>query len=107
MTSSTSPSTQEPPVFETANPDGKAPVLLLADHAGRAVPAHLNRLGLGDAPFERHIAFDIGVEPLTRRLAEILDAPALIYNYSRLFIDPNRSLDDPTSICALSDGVIV
>ncbi|MEM8586470.1 MAG: N-formylglutamate amidohydrolase [Pseudomonadota bacterium] len=100
-------STQDAPVFEVANPNGSAPVLLLADHAGREVPASLNRLGLGDAPFERHIAYDIGVEVMTRRLADRLDAPALIYNYSRLLIDPNRSLDDPTSICAVSDGVIV
>ena len=100
-------SNQDPPVFEVANPNGSAPVLLLADHAGREVPAALNRLGLGDAPFERHIAYDIGVEVMTRRLAHRLDAPAMIYNYSRLLIDPNRSLDDPTSICAVSDGVIV
>ena len=100
-------SSQDPPVFEVANPNGATPVLLLADHAGREVPASLNRLGLGDAPFERHIAFDIGVETMTRRMAERLDAPAFIYNYSRLLIDPNRSLDDPTSICAVSDGVIV
>lgn len=107
MTSPAVPSEQDPPVFEVANPEGSAPILLLADHAGRAVPARLNRLGLGDAPFDRHIAYDIGVDPLTRHLANLLDAPALIYNYSRLLIDPNRSLDDPTSICAISDGVIV
>ncbi|MGP1396761.1 MAG: N-formylglutamate amidohydrolase [Inquilinaceae bacterium] len=97
----------DPPPFSLVNPDGKARVLLVADHAGAAIPASMDRLGLGDAPMERHIAYDIGIGWLTGRLATLLDAPAMMHNYSRLLIDPNRPLDDPTSICAISDGVIV
>lgn len=97
----------DPPPFATANPAGRAPALLVADHAGRAFPASLGRLGLGEAPLDRHIAYDIGVAWMTRRLADLLDAPALIHSYSRLLLDPNRTLDDPTSICAISDGVVI
>ncbi|HET8726490.1 MAG TPA: N-formylglutamate amidohydrolase [Alphaproteobacteria bacterium] len=97
----------DPPPFRAVNPTGRAPALLLADHAGRAFPESLGRLGLGEAPLDLHIAYDIGVEWMTRRLAELLDAPALIHAYSRLLLDPNRTLDDPTSICAISDGVVV
>lgn len=97
----------DPPVVGRINPHGKAPILILGDHAGRAVPSALGRLGLGSAPFDMHIAYDIGIAAAIERLAERLDAPALVDNYSRLVIDPNRTLDDPTSICALSDGVIV
>jgi predicted N-formylglutamate amidohydrolase len=40
-------------------------------------------------------------------LAEALGAPALLTRYSRLLIDPNRGLDDPTLIMQISDGLIV
>ena len=97
----------DPPAFTRFNPDGGARALLLADHAGAALPQSLDRLGLGEVPLERHIAFDIGSRVVTERLSELLDAPALIHGYSRLLIDPNRELDDPTSICVISDGVVV
>ncbi|MEO3434782.1 N-formylglutamate amidohydrolase [Inquilinus sp. CAU 1745] len=97
----------DPPPFAHVNAEGAAPALLVADHAGRAFPKALGWLGLGDAALGRHVAYDIGVDWLTRRLAVLLDAPALIHRYSRLILDPNRPLDDPTSICAISDGVIV
>ena len=97
----------DPPAFTHLNPDGAARALLLADHAGAAIPRSLDRLGLGEVPLERHIAFDIGSRGITERLSELLDAPALIHGYSRLLIDPNRELDDPTSICVISDGVVI
>jgi len=97
----------DPPAFTRLNPGAASRILLLGDHAGRAVPAALDRLGLGDPPFERHIAYDIGVEPVVRALSRLLDATAIFANHSRLVIDPNRQLIDPTSICVISDGVIV
>ncbi len=42
-----------------------------------------------------------------RRLAARLGAPAVLTRYSRLLIDCNRGLDDPTLIMRLSDGAIV
>ncbi|MEM7442512.1 MAG: N-formylglutamate amidohydrolase [Pseudomonadota bacterium] len=100
-------SPKDPPLLDIVNPGSTAPFFLVADHAGRCVPESLGRLGLGSAPFDRHIAYDIGVDALTRALAQRLGAPAIIHQYSRLLIDPNRGIDDPTSICAISDGVIV
>ena len=97
----------DPPCFDLVNPDGKACALLVADHAGRAFPKSLGRLGLGPEALDRHVAYDIGIAAFSRRLAERLDAPLLLHGYSRLVLDPNRQLDDPTSICAISDGVIV
>jgi predicted N-formylglutamate amidohydrolase len=40
---------------------------------------------------------------MARRMAEALDAPAVIGGYSRLVIDCNRRLDDPSSIAQESD----
>ncbi len=42
---------------------------------------------------------------MTRRLAALLDAPAILAGFSRLVIDCNRDLDDASSIPETSDGV--
>jgi predicted N-formylglutamate amidohydrolase len=97
----------DPPPFEIVNPDGAARLVLIADHAGRAIPRVLGSLGLGPAELARHIAWDIGIGDVTRRLARQLDAPALLCGYSRLVIDCNRRLGDPTSIAQESDGIAV
>lgn len=81
--------------------------MLIADHARRDLPEEYGSLGLPAAEFERHIAYDIGVETVTRELAAALDVPAVIANYSRLLIDPNRGEDDPTLIRQLYDGTVV
>jgi predicted N-formylglutamate amidohydrolase len=100
-------SADDPPVVEVANPGGRAPVLLLCDHAGRRIPAWLEGLGLPAQELERHIAFDIGAAEVTRGLARLLDAPAVLCHASRLVIDPNRLPGDPASIPAVSDGTVV
>ncbi|MBA8878191.1 N-formylglutamate amidohydrolase [Phyllobacterium myrsinacearum] len=82
-------------------------LVLLADHARRDLPEEYGSLGLPQQQFERHIAYDIGVEPLTRKLAEMLGVPAVLGGFSRLLIDPNRGEDDPTLIMRLSDGAII
>jgi len=97
----------EPAPFELVNPAGGARLLLVCDHASSFVPRRLGRLGLDEAQLARHIAWDIGAGELARALARRLDAPALLSGFSRLVIDPNRRLDDPTSIVQISDGTVV
>jgi predicted N-formylglutamate amidohydrolase len=97
----------DPAPVTTHNAAGRAPLLVLCDHASNAVPASLAMLGLGPAALSRHIGWDIGAAAVARALAEMLDAPALISGFSRLVIDCNRSLADPTSIPAHSDGIAV
>ncbi|TRL32059.1 N-formylglutamate amidohydrolase [Rhizobium straminoryzae] len=82
-------------------------MVLLADHAMNRLPAPYGTLGLDDTAFARHIAYDIGVEGLTRRLAARLGVPAVLSCFSRLLIDPNRGEDDPTLIMRISDGAII
>ena len=38
---------------------------------------------------------------------DALDAPAVLSNFSRLVIDPNRGLDDPTLLMKLYDGTVI
>lgn len=93
--------------YETISGDYSQGLLLIADHASRAIPQNYGRLGLEAQVFERHIAYDIGVEMLTRNLAQQLNAPAVLGGFSRLLIDPNRGEDDPTLIMQLSDGAVI
>jgi predicted N-formylglutamate amidohydrolase len=44
---------------------------------------------------------------MTRRLAALLDAPAILCHVSRLVIDPNRRPKTPSSIPDISDGCVV
>lgn len=85
------------------------PWLLTCDHASNAVPpmvAH-GDLGLSEADMSRHIAYDIGAAGVTRRLADLLDSPAILSGFSRLVIDPNRGEDDPTLLMQLYDGTVI
>ena len=81
--------------------------LIICDHASNAIPPGYGTLGLPREALARHIAYDIGAAAVTRALAAQLGAPAMLSNYSRLVIDPNRGLDDPTLVMRYSDGAIV
>ncbi len=93
--------------FEIIDGDYDIGMVLLGDHAMNRLPERYGSLGLPDSAFSRHIAFDIGIEGLTRRLAEMLGVPAVLGGFSRLLIDPNRGEDDPTLIMKISDGAII
>lgn len=93
--------------FEIIDGDYDKGMVLLADHAMNRLPAQYGSLGLPDSAFLRHIAFDIGIEGLTRRLAAKLGVPAVLGCFSRLLIDPNRGEDDPTLVMKISDGAII
>ena len=94
---------EELPPYKVLNPEGMAKCLLICDHASSRIPAKLENLGLDEADLARHTALDIGAAYVTERLSAILDAPAIIANYSRLVIDCNRRLDHPTAFLMADD----
>lgn len=96
-----------PHPVETIAGDPASGLLIVCDHASNHVPEDLGRLGVPEAEFQRHIAYDIGAAGVTRRLAARLGAPAILTRFSRLIIDPNRGRDDPTLVMRLSDGAVV
>lgn len=93
----------DPPVFQVERAEGGSDFVITCDHAGRAIPRKLAGLGLSEQELATHIAWDLGVAELGRRLALRLDACAILHNYSRLVIDANRPLDAPDSIATLSE----
>lgn len=82
-------------------------LLILCDHAENRIPERYGTLGLMAQDLHRHIAYDLGAAGVAERLARELGAPAVLSRFSRLMIDPNRGLDDPTLIMQISDGLIV
>jgi len=84
-----------------------AGLVVICDHAVNRLPEGYGTLGLAAAELERHIAYDIGAYEVTRQIAATLGAPAIGARFSRLLIDVNRSLDDPTLIMRISDGAVL
>lgn len=97
----------EPGPVTFDNEAGSSAFFLTCEHAGRLFPRRLGRLGLPEHETLRHIAWDIGIAGVGQRLSGLLDAALVMQTYSRLVIDCNRDVDDPTSMPAVSDGVPV
>ena len=97
----------DPSPTHVTNPGGKCRLLLIGDHAGRAIPKGLNQLGLTPADLDTHIAWDIGIAGLGDRLAARLDACFIRQTYSRLVIDCNRRPGAPAAMPEVSDGVTI
>lgn len=105
--SATMPEPTDPAPFRFIDRRGVSTRVVVADHAGVAVPASLQRLGLEPVIFQQHIAVDLGSRELATVLAEQLGASLVLANYSRLVVDLNRHLDDPTAFIPESDGVLI
>lgn len=83
--------------------------LVTCDHASNRVPDWVGGgdLGICQADMSRHIAYDVGAAGLSAALADALGCTAVLSDFSRLVIDPNRGEDDPTLVMRLYDGTII
>jgi predicted N-formylglutamate amidohydrolase len=97
----------DPAPFVILHEHGTAPALVICDHASRAFPRAMNRLGLPELAGWQHIAWDIGAGELARGLSHALDAPAVLAGYSRLVVDCNRNPEDPEAFRRESDGWVI
>lgn len=92
---------------EILNGDSIFPVVLVCEHAGRAIPAALGDLGLSPEDLQAHIAWDIGAEKVARLVAAQLNAPLILQRYSRLVVDCNRPPHSENAMPPISDGILV
>jgi len=102
-----SPTGDLPAPFERLDGAESARALVICDHASAAIPAEYGDLGLSAEARFAHVVWDIGAARVARRLAALLDCPAVLSGVSRLVIDCNRQPGDPGSIPAVSCGVPV
>ena len=93
--------------FIAVNEQGRSPVVLICEHAANRLPRALGNLGLAASEFQRHIAWDIGAESVSRRLSRLMDAPLLLQRYSRLAYDCNRPPDSPAAIPEVSETTVI
>ena len=89
------------------NGGGRSPYLLICEHASNLLPRALGTLGLPPSELERHIAWDIGAEPVARQLSRLVDAPLVLQRYSRLAYDCNRPPESDSAIPALSETTVI
>ncbi len=87
--------------------EAKFPLLLACDHASAHIPAELNALGVAPEHLTDHIAWDIGAGAVALELGQLLSVPVIEACHSRLVVDCNRNLDDPSAFPAVSDEVPV
>jgi predicted N-formylglutamate amidohydrolase len=95
--------------YEIIGEDRPGRWLVTCDHATNRVPQDVGAgsLGIAAEDMARHIAYDPGAAGVARALAERLDSPAILSDFSRLVIDPNRGEEDPTLVMKLYDGTII
>jgi predicted N-formylglutamate amidohydrolase len=79
-------------------------ILIVGDHASNLVPVGI-RLGLEIDQMQRHIAWDIGVEPVVTLMAKKAGFAAFLGGISRLVVDLNRYAHEDAVIPQSSDGI--
>ncbi|WP_372798450.1 N-formylglutamate amidohydrolase [Pontiella sp.] len=72
----------------------KARIVLSCEHAGNEVPPEYRPLFAGDPEvLETHRGYDIGIAPVAEKLRRRMDCPLVQYRWTRLLIDPNRTVE--------------
>jgi predicted N-formylglutamate amidohydrolase len=90
--------------FISLNETGTSPYVLVCEHASNRLPKKLGNLGLSPGDLQRHIAWDIGAEGVSRLLSKLLDAPLAMQRYSRLAYDCNRPPESEGAMPVLSEA---
>ncbi|MDC0032322.1 N-formylglutamate amidohydrolase [Pelagibacteraceae bacterium] len=82
-------------------------LLIIVDHASNFIPPKYKNLGLPKSLTESHIAYDLNIFNLSNRINALLDSDIVYGGHSRLIIDLNRGLNDPTLIPSISDKKLI
>jgi len=91
------------PAVRVDRPNGRAPMVLVCEHASRRIPMGMGGLGLNTAAAKSHAAWDIGALALAKGLSAHLDAPLVAGGVSRLVYDCNRAPGAPDAMPARSE----
>lgn len=96
--------------FHVEGADRRGRWLVTCDHASNTVPDAViagGDLGIAADDLGRHIAYDVGAAGVAQHLSARLDSPLIRTDFSRLVIDPNRDVDDPTLVMKIYDGTVI
>ena len=81
--------------------------LIIVDHANNFIPSKYKNLGLSKNLTESHIAYDLSILNLSKRINVLLNSDIIYGEHSRLVIDLNRGQNDPTLIPSISDKKLI
>ncbi|MBN43979.1 MAG: N-formylglutamate amidohydrolase [Rhodobiaceae bacterium] len=82
-------------------------LLIVADHASNYIPKKYDNLGLTKKDVFTHKVFDSGIKDLAINLSNKFNSHLVLGEYSRLLIDCNRDVNDPTLISVISDRTLI
>ncbi len=85
----------------------KTPILIIVDHASNFIPSKYKNLGLPKNLTESHIAYDLNILSLSKKINSLLKSEIVYGECSRLIIDLNRGKNDPTLIPSISDKKLI
>lgn len=81
------------PSVTLMNGEGSFPALVVCEHASNHIPDNYGDLGLTKEELQSHIAWDPGAADVALHLSNLLDAPFVRGEVSRLVYDCNRPPD--------------
>lgn len=81
-----------------------APVFLTCEHASDRFPAPWGLEGSDTRLLGTHWSYDLGAREIACELAEVLEATAVLSEFSRLVVDPNREETSETLFRDVADG---
>ena len=82
-------------------------LVLTCEHASAELPGPWTWPERDRWLVDTHWASDIGAAAFTRRVAQLMNAPAVLSRFSRLLIDPNRPPDSDTLFRENAEGKLV
>lgn len=85
----------------------RAPLLLTCEHATHRLPPGIPTTPAERALLRTHWGWDLGAWAVTKELSRRRGASAIGGACSRLLIDLNRAVDDPTLIRTRAEGVVL
>lgn len=81
-------------------------LIITCEHSGNKVPSKYQHLfELNPEVLNTHRGYDIGALELTRTISQTLESDAHAHDVSRLLIDLNRSLNNPSAFSEFTDEV--
>ncbi len=89
---------------ELIDGDLEGRLVFTCEHASAALPEPWTWPRKDHWLVDTHWAIDIGAADFTRRVATLMNAPAVLSCFSRLLIDPNRPLDSDTLFRENAEG---
>ncbi|MEO9600864.1 N-formylglutamate amidohydrolase [Parasphingorhabdus sp.] len=90
--------------FEISGTPSKGGILVVVDHASSHIPDDID-LGILPEYENDHIAFDPGIAPIARLMAEHSGYLAILSTASRMIVDLNRYPDEAAVIVESSDTI--